>query len=319
LPKIRILIIAGALALAAAAAAIAPPSCRDSHLHGAHASPDTFHFANLQQVRDFFAEAEYTYDRWQEGERSVPRFYLAHVPSRWRKEVAPELPVPLKKRYFFFAYAPLVLESNEDIMADRARLLELIARDGHAPDEQEWLRELCRMYRLKAPEDGSPDAGQLEELQRRVDAVPPSLALAQAAVESGWSTSRFADQGNALFGQWTWGDDGITPKEQRGHLGDYKIKAFATPEESIAAYMHNLNTHPSYAEFRAERERQRQAAGGLSGQELARTLTSYSEKGEEYVETLLSVIRVNGLPPADEAYLRDMRPVMLVPVGEGAD
>jgi Bax protein len=310
---------AALIAPARPAHAASPASSHDAVHHGAHAAPDTFRFADLDQIRDYFGEADYTLAHWREGERSVPRFYLARVPSRWRKEVAPHLPVVKKKEYFFFAYAPLVLESNEDILADRARLLALAGKSGHGADDHQWLTSLCRFYRLDPPADGPLDKALLDELAARVDAVPPSLALAQAAVESAWSTSRFADLGNALFGQWTWGEDGITPREQRGHLGDYKIKAFATPEESIAAYMHNLNTHPSYAEFRAERRRLRQGDKPLSGQDLAHTLTSYSEKGEEYVETLLSVIRVNQLPPADEAYLRDMRPVVLLPVGEGAD
>ncbi|HPF69386.1 MAG TPA: glucosaminidase domain-containing protein [Candidatus Krumholzibacteria bacterium] len=285
----------------------------------AEAAPDTFRFANLPEIRDYFAAADYTLDHWRAGERSVPRYYLARVPSRWRKEVAPELPVHLKKRYFFFVYAPLVLEANEDILADRERLALLAGRRDRSAGDEAWLRDLARAYRLDPPADGTLADGMLAELMQRVDAVPTSLALAQAAVESGWSTSRFADLGNALFGQWTWGDDGITPQEQRGHLGDYKIKAFATPEQSIAAYMRNLNTHPSYADFRAEREQLRGGDEKLIGASLARALVSYSEKGEEYVHTLLSVIDVNGLEPADEAYLRDMKPVVLLPVGDGAD
>ncbi len=149
--------------------------------------------------------------------------------------------------------------------------------------------------------------------------MPPSLALAQAAVESGWSTSRFADQGNALFGQWTWSKDGITPEEQRDELGNYRIRSFASPEGSIAAYMHNLNTHRSYAGFRTERARLRDAGVRPGGSELAPTLTSYSEKGTEYTEMLLTVIRVNKLSPADDAYLRDMKPILMMPVGSGSD
>ncbi len=315
----RALVVAIALiALSATAACSQPASTGDSHLHGSHAAPDTFRFADIHAIRDYFEKCGYTIDHWRSGDRSVPRLYLERVPTRWRKEVAPELPVELKKRYFFFAYAPLVLESNEDILADRARLLELTERASRSAAEQEWLRNLCGLYRVDAGQGDVP-AEALGELVRRVDAVPPSLALAQAAVESAWSTSRFADLGNALFGQWTWGDDGITPKEQRDHLGNYKIKAFATPEQSIAAYMHNLNTHHSYGDFRAERAKMREADKTLSGNELAGTLLAYSEKGQEYVETLRSVIRVNHLPATDEAYLRDMRPVMLVPVGEGSE
>jgi uncharacterized FlgJ-related protein len=288
---------------------------RQDHVRRGTAVPDTFKFAGLEEIRDYFAANKFTLETWQSGDRSVPRLYLASVPSRWRHEVAPSLPVDLKKRYFFFVYAPLVLEANENILADRERLHELADKNGRSEDENRWLQELAERYFL----EGELDADLLSELTHRVDAVPPSLALSQAAVESGWSTSRFADMGNALFGQWTWSGDGITPTEQRDKLGDYKIKAFDSPEQSIAAYMHNLNTHRSYEGFRKERAKARKQGKELDGNDLAGTLTSYSEKGEEYVETLRSVIRVNKLKPTDACYLRDMTPVLLVPVGKGSD
>lgn len=319
MPTIRIPALLLAALFFAASCGSEPDSARDSQRQAGHAVPDTFRFSGLEEVRDLFAEANYTLESWQAGERSVPRFYLASVPSRWRHEVAPSLPVNLKKQYFFFVYAPLVLESNEDIMADRARLIELTGKKMATDEETAWLKDLAKLYRLEPPEEGPVSSSILKQLMRRVDIIPPSLALAQAAVESGWSTSRFSDLGNALFGQWTWGDDGITPTEQRGEMGDYKIKAFATPEASISAYMHNLNTHASYQGFRQDRAKLRSSDRKLVGSDLAPTLTSYSELGEEYVETLLSVIRVNKLSAVDETYLRDMKPVILVPVGEGAD
>jgi uncharacterized FlgJ-related protein len=279
---------------------------------------DTFHFANVDELRRFFTEHEFTIDTWHGGDRTIPRLYLASVPPRWRDEVAPNLTVETKKRYFFFVYAPLVLESNEDIMLERTRLLAVAANDRRSADDDAWLVDLARRYLVIEDDDTSVDADALAKLRRRVDVIPPSLALAQAAVESGWSTSRFAVEGNALFGQWTWGEDGITPEQQRGNLGDYKIRRFNTPEASIAAYMHNLNTHRSYRGFREERARLRAEGSVPGGSELAPTLTSYSEKGEEYTEMLRSVIRVNDLTPADDAQLRDMRPVMLVPVGPGS-
>ena len=296
-----------------------PASAHDSHETLGKAAPDTFQFAGLDDLKAFFARADYTIDQWHAGDRSIPRFYLASVPSRWRHEVAPSLPVHLKKRYFFFVYAPLVLESNEDILADRDHLLAIADGSSRTAEEDAWLLDLARRYFVIEADDEVLDDDALQRLRRRVDLVPPSLALAQAAVESGWSTSRFADMGNALFGQWTWSKDGITPAEQRDELGNYRIRAFASPEESIAAYMHNLNTHRSYAGFRDERQRLREAGLRPGGAELAPTLTSYSEKGEEYTELLLGVIRVNDLPPVDDSHLRDMKPVLLVPVGAGAD
>jgi Bax protein len=296
-----------------------PDSAHDSHLYGKYADADTFHFAGVEELREYFAAANYTLADWQAGERSIPRYYLASVPGRWRKEVAPELPVELKKRYFFFVYAPLVLECNDDIAADRARLLSLAGKKRRSAEDEAWLHDLARRYFLDTEAEVAVSEETLAELKKRVDTIPPSLALAQAAVESGWSTSRFADVGNALFGQWTWGDDGITPQEQRDGMGNYKIKAFATPEASIAAYMHNLNTHRGYVDLRNERARRRTTGESAKGSDLARYLQSYSEKGEEYIDTLLSVIRVNRLDPVDDSYLRDMRPVMLVPVGPGSD
>lgn len=280
------------------------------------AAPDTFRFADAAELRAHFMEAGYSLEQWDAGDRTVPRFYLDKVPARWRDEVAPNLPVELKKRYFFFVYAPLVLKANEEIARDRHRLLELRGRTPRDPADDGWLRELAHRYLLDETTTGD---ALLDELILRVDGIPPSLALAQAAVESGWSTSRFAVQGNALFGQWTWGEDGITPSEQRGHLGDYKIRAFADPGQSVAAYMHNLNTHRAYGDLRTARARIRSRDSSLKGPALAPTLTGYSEKGQEYVEMLLTMIRVNGLESADEAVLRNTKPVVLVPVGAGMD
>jgi len=296
-----------------------PDSAHDAHAHHGYAEPDTFEFASVEDLKRFFAEAGYDIDHWNQGERSIPRYFLASVPSRWRNEVASELPVDLKKRYFFFTYAPLVLESNADIAADRQRILALQEAGSASPDDTSWLGTTAERYGVEIPVEGFPTGEQFSDLLGRVDTIPPSLALAQAAVESAWSTSRFADVGNALFGQWTWDDDGITPAEQRDNLGNYKIRAFDSPEASIAAYMHNLNTHRAYADFRQERAHLRNGDKKLSGHHLASTLTSYSEKGEEYVEILQTVMRVNNLAHVDEAYLRDMRPVLLVPVGEGSD
>ena len=283
------------------------------------AEADTFKFANLEEIRLYFRANDFSTDTWAAGDRSVPRFYLVSVPSRWRHEVAPNLPPEKKKQYFFFVYTPLVLRSNESIMLDRQKLVGLAAQATRSPEDDSWLRDLASRYFMETdPVEPLPD-GLIEELLLRVDVVPPGLALAQAAVESGWSTSRFTDVGNALFGQWTWGADGITPSQQRDNMGDYKIKAFDSPDQSIAAYMRNLNTHRSYRAFRQERARLRAAGKTPDGKTLAKSLTSYSEKGQEYVNTLQSVIKVNHLEQMDKTFLRDMKPVMLVPVGEGSD
>ena len=158
----------------------------------------------------------------------------------------------------------------------------------------------------------------LTALLERVDIVPPSLAMAQSAEESGWGTSRFADLGNALFGQWTW-SGGIEPLNKRQDKGSYGIARFDTPLQSVEAYMRNLNTHAAYQSLRERRAAMRRAGERPDGYELAKTLTSYSERGEDYVHSLHAIMRVNKLQPADDAYLSSGPPLYLVPVDGVSD
>ena len=147
----------------------------------------------------------------------------------------------------------------------------------------------------------------------RVDAVPASLALAQAASESGWGTSRFASLGNSLFGQWTWGK-GLKPAEQRaGTHGDHRIAAFDTTGEAAYAYALNLNTQGAYRDLRLKRADLRRHNQRISGSVLAETLLKYSERGQAYVDDLKALIRQNRLDDADDAYLRDMAVIRIVP------
>ena len=226
--------------------------------------------------------------------KSVPRIGLSSMPPSWQALGDSDK----RKRLFIAAVLPLVLAANENIADDRARLLAMAERSSRLSSrERIWLAETARRYRT--------DPDDWKRLLRRVDEVPASLAVAQAAIESGWGTSRFARQGNALFGQWTWGGKGIKPKEQREDLGDYAIAAFDTPLQSVQAYILNLNSHPAYAELRQRRADMRTAGEELSGHRLAETLTSYSERGEEYVKSLHTIMRVNKLDATDEAVLAD--------------
>ena len=156
-----------------------------------------------------------------------------------------------------------------------------------------------------------PDA--FAELLTRVDIVPPSLSLAQAASESGWGTSRFAAQGNSLFGQWTWGK-GLKPAEQRtSELGDYRVAAFDSTAQAAYAYALNLNTAPAYRDLRLKRADLRRQNLRISGTILADTLGNYSERGQAYVEDLKALIRENRLDDTDDAYLRRMAVIHIVP------
>lgn len=143
----------------------------------------------------------------------------------------------------------MALHCNELILADRDRLEKIAQKGSPGKEDNAWLLELARKYRVV--DDKATDVGkkQIDVLLSRVDIIPPSLALAQDAHESGWGTSRFAEAGNFLFGQWTWGGKGIASKERQAGKGNYKVASFDTPIGSVAAYMLNLNSYSCYASF----------------------------------------------------------------------
>ncbi|MBO6784237.1 MAG: glucosaminidase domain-containing protein, partial [Alphaproteobacteria bacterium] len=218
------------------------------------------------------------------------------------------LTVSQKKSLFFRALLPMVLMTNREILADRARLRgirgDIAARRTVSPENADWVRDLARRYGLSSLATGSepPNGRSLDLLLRRVDAIPPSLALAQAAVESAYGSSRFAVEGNALFGQWRFGD-GLVPGRQRTRLGDYRIADFDSPMGSIRAYARNLNTNPAYKPFRDRRAVARQGGRTPEGAVLAGGLLAYSEKGQQYVDLLRNVIARNRLSVLDMAKL----------------
>jgi uncharacterized FlgJ-related protein len=276
-------------------------------------------FQDYEDILKVMDDLGFTQEAWQSENYAVPRLYLTSVPHRWRESVSDEIEVKLKKRIFFRLLGPLVLRSNEIILEDRQHLLSLQEADSLTEDDRAWLAGLAVRYGVveDADEELPPEA--ISELVLRVDAVPPSLTLAQAAEESGWGTSRFADEGNAIFGQWTWGDEGIVPEEQREGMGDYKIASFETPLESVQGYMLNINSHDAYGELRTLRAAVRSEGREPTGRELAQALTSYSERGPEYVDGLLAIMDVNKLDATDEAWLVDGETTYLTPVGTGSE
>ena len=276
---------------------------------------EVFEFESWQDLVTLFDGLGYTEAAWDTGLREVSRVYLQSMPSRWRGKYSKEVQVKLKKELFLRSLAPLVLRANEKIMSDRERLLSL---GNDAALDDPWVRQLAVDYRVIEDGETTVDAQALAALLERVDVAPNSLALAQTIEESGWGTSRFADQGNAMFGQWAWGDDAIKPEQQRAGKGNYGIRAFDSPQDSVDGYMRNINTHRAYAGLREQRAAVRAAGRGPTGTDLVDTLISYSERGQHYVDTLNSIMRVNKLHEIDEAFL--VGPViLLVPVGEGAD
>jgi len=274
-------------------------------------------YRSLHDIEALFASYRYTPKDWRAGERSVPRIYLDDVPSNWRQTHAKRIPIAEKKSLFFRFLGPVVLYVNERILADRSYAEALLARQARgeqlAADDREWLSDLAAEYDVPGADSGPLDAALGAELLRRVDAIPPSLALAQGAVESGWGTSRFADLGNSLFGQWSW-SGGIAPEEQRTDThGDHRIAAFKTTTLSAAGYAHNLNTHGAYESFRRQREELRKRGMVPRGRDLVATMVRYSERGEAYVHELKTIMRQNDLDATDEAMLLAMDVIRLEP------
>ncbi|MEX0693739.1 MAG: glucosaminidase domain-containing protein [Rhodospirillales bacterium] len=242
-----------------------------------------------------FNDMGYHLDNVRESAAPVPRVFLAKLPDDLH--AVPE--VSLKKTVFFQAMLPLILQENERILRDRHRLLKLkatLVMDGRLPaSDRLWLSVLADRYKVKDE--------NMELLLRRIDIIPPSLAMAQAAEESGWGTSRFAQVGNAIYGQWTTADgEGLIPKDRKEGM-DHKVRSFDNLEQSVAAYMRNLNTHGAYISLRRERSRLRSSGKALDGDILAGNLHKYSERGAEYVESIRAIINVNGLGELDDARL----------------
>ena len=292
------------------------PGCgadnKDANLIGVDADRpvERFEYDSPEQVEELAISLNYTPEAWQAGIREVPRLYITNVPPRWRDKTSEGMPVVDKKRAFFRLLGPLVLHANELIQADRQHvesIVEALRTDKTlSSEEQTFLRETAIAYKV-ADKESDLDV-----------TVPPSLVLAQAAEESGWGTSRFAVEGNALFGMWTWDDEGIRPEQQRSEHGDHKIASYKTPMESVMAYMRNLNTHRSYDTLRARRAELRRSGAKVTGWELAKTLTQYSERGQAYVDSLHGLMKTNVLMPTDDAYLGDGPSILLIPVGEGS-
>ena len=245
----------------------------------------------------------------------VPPYLTVATSPTWNKDSA-KLPVNDKKELFYRSLLPLILYSNETILENRSLLEKIPAVPEDS--EREWLAGLAVNYGLLKEDEALPKGDALSvlvaRLMVRVDAVPPSLALGQAAYESGYGTSRFAREGNALFGQWTYGGKGMQPKQKRASKGNYGVAAYDWPLESVRGYMRNLNTHRAYQKLRDKRAAARSNDREPTGNELADTLTSYSEKGAEYVRNLKGIMRTNELAVADKATLQAGPAILIIDV-----
>ena len=173
-------------------------------------------------------------------------------------------------------------------------LAHILNKNNNTETEKKWLKNKFKQYGVVNRD--------LTTLKIRIDEIPVSLTIAQAAKETGWGTSRFALEGNALFGQWTWNDDGIKPAGA-DDKAKHKIMRFNVLQASVRAYHRNLNTHSSYKEFREARAIQRDNESKLNSLELVNYLDKYAETGKEYTKILKIIIQQNSLQDFDDAKL----------------
>jgi Bax protein len=254
----------------------------------------------------------------RESGAAVPPVFLAALPRDLRSVDT----VQDRKDLFIGIVLPLILQQNAVILERRSGLERLAGTSAPAlsSTERNWLLRLARHYRVIEPDarlDGWTSAYH-ERLLRRVDTVPVSLALAQSAAESGWGTSRFARNGNALFGQWTWDQgSGLVPSEREEGQA-HAVRAFPWLATSVRAYAHNLNVSHHYQAFRRARAALRRAGGPLGnrGHALIGYLEKYSEEGQVYIEKIRSIIRVNRFGDFETARLgKTPSPPILAPSG----
>jgi Bax protein len=240
-----------------------------------------------------FRRLGYDLDSVRTLKRAVPRLLIAALP-----EDLDEIGSASDRKAMFIAFLlPAILHANAEVAGDR-RAIERVRADlarGKAPADaaRAHLRRIAERYGVAADD--------LDGMLRRVDSVPVSLALAQAAIESGWGTSRFAREGRALFGQRTYSGAGLEP----GGIArsNFRVRTFDHPADSVAAYLLTLNTHPAYEPFRVLRAEMRRRGAEIDARALAATLTRYSERGREYVADVRAVMRANRLDAFDDARL----------------
>ena len=212
---------------------------------------------------------------------------LDHLPSEMKNIEN----VKKRKNLFIQIVLPLIIEENTKIKLDRKKLFVILNKNSNSKSDIEWLKNKFKQYGVAK--------NDLSTLKIRMDEIPVSLAIAQAAKETGWGTSRFAQKGNALFGQWTWSGNGIKPAGADSD-STHKVASFKVLKASVKAYQRNINTHSSYKKFRKARAIQRDNYGKLNSLELVKYLDKYAETGIEYTKVLSKIIKQNSLTDFDD-------------------
>ena len=251
--------------------------------------PDNTVSLNAETTLNLFEDLNYTLKGVRSGQKVKP-IYLTKLP----KDIKTLSDSKKKRELFIKIVLPLILYENEKIIEDRKQLFKILAKNFNSQGEKVWLKRRFKEYKIEDRD--------LSKLKMRMDIIPVSIAIAQAANESGWGTSRFALEGNALFGQWTWSSNGISPKDKDPDQ-NHKVLQFQILKASVRAYKNNLNTHNAYKEFREVRAKLRQSATEITGLALIKYLKNYAAIGEKYTEIIEGLILQNSLTDFDKSNL----------------
>tara|TARA_B100001245_G_C22885393_1_gene425955 strand:- start:1573 stop:2559 length:987 start_codon:yes stop_codon:yes gene_type:complete len=245
---------------------------------------------NVQTTINLFEDLKYDLKKIRNGQQVKP-VYFTKLP----KDINTLGNTKQKKNLFIQIVLPLILAENKKITDDRKKLFNIVSKNFNTIGERTWIKRRFKEYKV--------EDSDLAELKTRMDIIPASIAIAQAAKESGWGTSRFALEGNALFGQWTWSKSaGIEPIDQDEDK-NHKILAFQILRASVKAYKNNLNTHNGYKEFREARAKLRQEEKKVTGLDLSKFLNRYAATGKEYTKIIEKIILQNELTDFDNAKL----------------
>jgi Bax protein len=244
---------------------------------------------NAETTISLFDDLNYNLKAVRAGQKVKP-IYLTKLP----KDLNSLGDTKKKRELFIKIILPLILDENNKIIQDRKKLFKILGKNFNTAGERVWLKRRFKEYKI--------DDKDLSKLKMRMDIVPVSIAIAQAANESGWGTSRFALEGNALFGQWTWSKKGISPKN-KDKTQKHKVLQFQILKASVRAYKNNLNTHNAYREFREERAKFRENGEEIIGLQLTKYLKKYASIGEKYAQILDIIIKKNSLTDFDKASL----------------
>ncbi len=244
---------------------------------------------NAETASNLFEDLNYDLKGVRAGQKVKP-IYLTKLP----KDLNSLGNTKKKRELFIQIILPLILDENDKIKEDRKKLFKILGKSFNTVGERVWLKRRFKEYKIEDQD--------LSKLKMRMDIIPVSIAIAQAANESGWGTSRFALEGNALFGQWTWSKKGISPKNQDPNKS-HRVLQFQILKASVRAYKNNLNTHNAYKEFREVRAQLREEKRPLNGLLLTQYLKNYASIGEKYVAILNDIIERNSLTDFDKANL----------------